>query len=188
MGNTNGPIGLKPVRVEGGGQITLEERSIASGYNTNIFTGDPVEETGTGTNVAVAAGGNVDNYGVFVGCRYVDPQGKQVHSPYWPANQVATEIVALVARDPRILYEVQCDTLAVGDVGLLADWDDGAGNVKTGRSGRSLVASTAALTGKSAKILGLVPRPDNAYGAYAKALVKLVEHVMQESVSGVGGV
>lgn len=188
MSNTNGPRGLRPLRHLSGGAVRMNEYSIASGYNTNIFTGDPVEKTGTGKNIQVAAGGNVDNLGTFAGCRYVNAAGEQVFSQYWPANTVATNIVALVYDDPNIIFEVQCDTLNEADVGLLADWDDTAGSAATGQSGRSAVASTGATTGKSLHILGLVNRPDNEYGAYAKAEVIFAEHALRGVVSGVGGI
>ena len=188
MANRDGANGLRPSRHLTGGVVRANEYSIASEYNTNIFTGDVVEMTGTGKNVAVAAGGNVDNVGVFAGCRYVNAQGEQKFSAYWPANTTATDIVALVYDDPNIVFSAQCDTLAEADVGLLTDWDDGAGSVVSGQSGRELAASLGATTGQALRILGLVPSPDNAYGAFAKVEVAFAEHVMKGVVAGVGGI
>lgn len=187
MANANSPFGLRPVRHQTGGMIRLTEYSIASGYNTSIFSGDVVEATGTGKNISKAAAANADNLGVFSGCRYVDAQGKQVFSPMWPASTVATEIVALVYDDPNIVFECQTDTVAEADVQLLVDWNVGTGVAATGVSGLYADNATKAATGCSLRIIGLVPRVDNAYGAYAKIEVVFIEHVMKGVVAGVGG-
>lgn len=188
MANTDAATGLRPVRHLTGGSIRPSEYSIASAYASNIFTGDVVESTGTGTNIQVAAGGNADNLGVFAGCRYVNSSGEQVFSPYWPASTTATDIVAYVYDDPNIVFEGQADTIAEADVGLLTDWDDGAGSTTTGLSGRELAVSSGATTNQALRILRLVPRPDNAYGTYAKVEVVFIEHVMKGVVAGVGGI
>lgn len=188
MANVNSPFGLRPVRHLTGGMIRLSEYSIASGYSTSLFYGDPVEMTGTGQNIALAAPGNADNIGVFGGCRYVDAQGNQVFSKMWPASTTATEIVALVYDDPDIVFECQISTVAAGDVGNLVDWAAGTGSSATGVSGAYADESTKATTDKSLRIMRLVPRVDNAYGAYAKVEVVFIEHALKGVVAGVGGV
>lgn len=188
MTNVNGPFGLRPHRHIGGGVIRNGVYSIASGYNASIFLGDPVVMTGTGRNVAVAAGGTTNSQGVFAGVRYNDAEGRVKFAKYWPANQVASKIEALVWDDPEIAFLIQCDVLNEADVGLLADWDDAAGSTVTGMSGRSLVASAGATTGKSLRIQKLADYPDNQYGAYAKAEVVFIEHALRGVVAGVGGV
>ena len=188
MANVNAPSGFRPYRHMAGGDVRLNEYSIASGYNTTIYDGDVVEMTGTGKNIAKAATENADNIGVFHGCRYVNAQGEQKFSKHWPADTVATEIVALVYDDEKIVYEVQCDTLAEGDIGQLVDLNVGTGNDSTGRSGAYLpVSGGTAATGRAFRLIELKPSPDNAYGAYAKALVVFAEHVIKGVVSGVGG-
>jgi len=188
MANTNAPFGLRPVRLFNGGDIRSTEYSIASAYGTKIYLGDVVQMTGTGTNIEVAAGGNVDNIGVFAGCSYINEQGRPTWSHYWPASSSFTQVKAYVWDDPNIIFEAQADTLAEADIGLLADWDDGTGSTLTGLSGRSLAASSGATTGKSLRILRLAPTPGNAYGAYAKVEVMFQEHVLKGTVSGVGGI
>jgi hypothetical protein len=188
MANENTPFGLRPLRLETGGTPPVEEMSMAADYSTAIYYGYPVQMTGTGTNIAVAEAGNVNNIGVFVGCRYVDSDGKQQFSRYWTGESNCTDIVAYVVRAPQTIYECQCDTLAAADIGNLADWDTPAGSTATGNANMNVVGSSVAGTGKSLKLLRLVPRADNAYGAYAKAEVMFVEHEIQQSVSGVGGV
>lgn len=189
MANTNAPFGLRPVRHNSGGTIRANEYSIASAYGTNIFTGDVVELTGTGRNVAKASATNVDNVGVFAGCRYVNSSGKQVFSQYWPASTTATDIVAFVYDDPNIIFEVQADGAVAGEMGVLADWNVGTGSTVTGQSGLyAVVSGTSATTGGSLRIMGLVQSPENAYGAYAKVEVIFAEHVLKGVVSGVGGI
>lgn len=188
MANLNGPFGFRPYRHMTGGCVRVNEYSIASSYNTSIYDGDVVEMTGEGKNIAKAAAANADNIGVFHGCRYVDAQGNQVFSKHWPANTVATEIVALVYDDPNIVFEVQCDTLAEGDIGQLVDINVGTGNDSIGRSGAYLpVSGGTAATGRTFRLMELKPSPDNAFGAYAKALVVFAEHVLKGVVAGVGG-
>lgn len=187
MANVNSPNGFRAVKHMTGGMIRLSEYSIASGYATAIFFGDPVEMTGTGKNIALAAASNPDNIGVFGGCRYVDAQGNQVFSKQWPAAQVATEIVALVYDDPNIIFEIQGDSIAAADIGQLASWAAGTGNTATGISGAYLASASLAGTGEPLRIMGIVPRVDNAYGAYAKVEVTFAEHALKGVVSGVGG-
>lgn len=188
MANTNAPQGLSPVRLFNGGDVRSTEYSIASDYATKIHLGDVVQMTGTGTNIAIAEAGNVDNIGVFAGCSYINEQGRPTWSHYWPASSSFTKVVAYVWDDPNLIFEIQTDTLAAADIGLLADWDSGTGTDLTGKSGLSLAASGGATTGKSLRILRLSPSPDNAYGAYAKAEVMFQEHVLKGTVSGVGGI
>lgn len=188
MANTNAPRGFKPVGHMAGGTVRAREYTIASEYAANIFTGDPVQLTGTGRNIAVATAQTADSIGVFAGCAYTDAAGVRKFSHYWPTGTVATNIVAYVYDDPDIIYEIQADTVAAADIGLLADWNDTAGSAVTGQSGRSLVASAANTANLACRILGLARQPDNAYGAYGKVLVHFAEHAYSNVVAGVGGV
>jgi hypothetical protein len=191
MANVDAACGFIPVRHLTGGEIRLAELTIASGYNTALAIGDPVELTGTADNIQEAAAQNVDNIGIFCGCEYVDAQGQPVISNYWPAGTVtknAAAAKALVWRDPLIVYRVQCDTLAAADVGALADWDTGAPSATTRLSGVELVASSTGTTAKAIRILGLSKIPNNEYGAYAKADVVFAEHALLTGANGAGGV
>lgn len=188
MANTNAPFGLRPARLFNGGDIRSSEYSIAAAYGTKIYTGDPVQLSGTGTNIEVATGGTADSIGVFAGCRYINEQGRPTWSHYWPANSAYGGIVALVWDDPNVIFEIQMDSLAEGDVGQLVDWDDGTGSTATGMSGRQGANASKATADKSLRILRLSPTPGNAYGSYAKAEVLFAEHALKGVVAGVGGV
>ena len=184
MANTDNANGFQPVsKVPSTGEYT-----IASAYGTALGRGDPVELTGTGRNIQKAAAQNVDNIGVFAGCSYVDSQGNPVWSDYWPASTVGTDIKAYVWDNPHEVFKVQCDTLAEGDVGALADWDAGTPDSNTRCSGVELVASSTGTSGKSIRILRLNRAPDNAYGTYAVADVVFAEHTLLTGAAGASGV
>ena len=48
--NLNGPNGFRPVRANDG-TIRMEERTIASGYATGLFYGDPVKSAAAGGGI-----------------------------------------------------------------------------------------------------------------------------------------
>ncbi|MFZ2100354.1 MAG: hypothetical protein WAU86_07305 [Oricola sp.] len=190
MANADNAIGFVPIKHKTGGEIRLTEYSIASAYNTALGKGDPVQLTGTGTNIAKAEATNVDNIGVFAGCRYIDTLGNPVYSEYWPASTAtkgSVDAVALVWDDPLIVFRAQMDTCASANIGTLSDWDSGTPSSTTRLSGAELVAGSAT-TGASMRILGLSDIPDNAYGTYAKVDVMFAEHVLLTGAAGAGGV
>ncbi len=176
MANSNAPRGMLPYQLNGQPKVT--EYSIASGYNTSIGKGHVVELTGTGDNIQIAAAGNTNNLGVFMGVRYVDSQGAQHFKSMWPANQTGTDIKAAVVRfdTPGQVFEIQADTFAANDAGALVDWNAGTLDTVNGVSGLYAdVGAGTSTTDMSLRILGLVDRVDNAVGAYAKIRVTVVE-------------
>lgn len=190
MANTNAAFGLKAVRHQGGGELRENAYSIASGYATAIYKGDPVQQTTDGSLI-LAEAGNVDNVGVFNGVRYVDAAGNPVFSPYWPASTVATSIEASVYDDPMIVFQIQSDATgaAAVDVASGADWEIVAGSALTGQSSTNLdVSAGLAGTGKALRILRVVDDGVNVAGAYSIVEVLFNEHVMKSVVSGVGGI
>lgn len=185
MANANGPRGLKAVRKLGGGSISLTEYSIATTTDA-IYSGDKVKLTGTGNGIDQADATDELNIGVFAGCRYVEADGTVKFSGYWPGSVGAKNAVALVYDDPTIIFEVQGDTVNEADIGLLADITPGTGNASTGMSGAYIIASAGATSGKNFQILRLAPRPDNAYGAYAKVEGIFVEHAYKSGTPTAG--
>jgi hypothetical protein len=87
----------------------------------------------------------------------------------------------MVADDPNIIFEVQDSgnggtPLAASNIGDNANLISGTGNGFI--SGWQLDPSTAATTATlQLKIFGLVRTSDNAFGNYAKVLVKINNHV-----------
>ena len=109
--SVDAPYGLKPVNLIGGLPFAGATRQfpITSNYGTSLFNGDVVQLDGNGaviittmTNAAVAG-----VIGVFLGCSYTNPATKQkLFSQYYPANTVASDIVAYVCDDPNTLFKV----------------------------------------------------------------------------------
>jgi hypothetical protein len=184
------PFGLRP-SYHPSGTIRPTFSTIASGYNTNIFQGSPVGYIATGVIAMAAAGGTAvaGAVGAFQGVEYTPTNGRRVLSNTWPANQVATEIVAYLTEDPAIVYQIQANaTLARTAVGAQYDWstnDTNAGNTTTGLSTVSLdVASAAANAGL--RVLGLTPGPDNDWGdAFPIVDVQLSEHQFVATIAAI---
>jgi len=118
------PYGLKPVNLIGGLPFAGATRQlpIASNYGTSLFNGDVVELNANGnvivtTTAAQNAGAIVPGLiGVFLGCSYTDPVlGYQLFSQHYPANTVATDIVAYISDDPHALYKVVSVTSTVAN-------------------------------------------------------------------------
>ena len=139
--------GLTPARTLGNisDNAGLDEFEIASGYATNIFTGDIVNLTTSGT-LEVADGGD-DAIGVFMGCRYTDADGQIQYKKYWPASTVASDAKGLVSSYPGRTFRGKASgTVAQVDVGDIFAMDSTAGSTATGRSG-ALIEVLASSTG-----------------------------------------
>jgi hypothetical protein len=91
----SGPYGLKPVNLIGGQVFAGATRQIpiASAYDTNLLNGDLVKIVSSGTLEKDAGTTTATPVGVFLGCRYTDPNlGYELYSQYFPANTVATTL------------------------------------------------------------------------------------------------
>ena len=187
MANVDRPIGLRPLRHLGGGEVRMNGYTIASEYNVSLGAGDPVIMSGTGRNIEVAAASETGCIGVFYGVRYTNAAGERKYSTYWPAGTVATEIEAMVFDDPMISYRAQIDTVADTDVGALVDFVIGTPSAVTGLSGCELVAAGAGADDKPARIIGLIDEPHNAYGAHADVEVMLMAHALRGIADADGG-
>lgn len=124
MSATSAPFGLRPIgRLDNGSLEVFRQYPIASGYATNIAMGDVVELTDNGSTTTITKqtatgdGAVIDIVGIFVGCKYTDPNTKQqVYSQLWPASTVASDAMAYVVDDPQVLFAIQGNT-APSDVG-----------------------------------------------------------------------
>jgi len=172
MASTATPTGAEPVgTLSASGSFTGKVRhiKIASAYNTAVFYGDFVKLVAAGTvekaQVTTAnVGGTV---GVFVGCSYTDPNTNQpTFSQYWPANTVASDAVAYVADDPKLVFQMQGDgTIAQTGLGNNVQAIDTAGSTSIGRSRNALDASSIATTNTfPLRIVDFVDGPDSAVG------------------------
>lgn len=183
MANSDAPQGLTPYRHQAGGVIRESGAyRIASGTSSNIFRGDLVKLLSTGY-LAVAAAGDTDLIGVFNGCSYVDANGNQIFSPYWPASATtlgSADVQAYVYDDPNVTYMVQSDSTtnsSLTHVGNNADMiSTHAGSALTGQSGQEIDLAAAGSGTANLRVIGLVEYPDNAFGQHSKLEVLINEH------------
>lgn len=193
MANINAPFGLRPARhISSHMGFSSNDFEIASGTAATLREGDPFKMTGTGKQITLAAAGDVA-HGVFLGCEYVDQNNRNILGTQWITGSVTLDGSAARATglddQKNIVWHIQCDTLAAGDVGNLFDWNVGTGDSVYGRSGAYLdVGAGGATTGKSLRVLRLADLPGNAYGAYAIAEVMFAEGAELGITSGAGGV
>lgn len=181
MANTNAPFGFRAYRSLSGGTVRLSDRyRIANALAADIAYGDPVADTGSNNEITLSAADG-PQIGVFAGCKYRDADGAMQYRKNWVTgtatfNSEGAE--ALVYDDPDTVFIAQMSLgFVAANVGLLADL------VMTAPSalGVSKVAvDSADLAGSAVKIIGLVNRPNNAYGNYAVVEVILGNHVLAE--------
>ena len=191
MANVDRPNGLKPVGSRGAANWNgaVNMYLLDSGDATATFVGDLVKLAGSagaaGTvvngydvegmpTIAQSAAGDV-HIGVIVGLLPLQTNLETKH------RAASTNRIALVSDDPMTVYEIQevsgGTALVAAAVGLNANVVVGSGNTTTGASGMELDNSTEATTAAlDVHILGLVRRPDNAFGEHAKYLVMISDH------------
>lgn len=133
----------------------------------------------------------------FRGGPFIDPTNLNQTGTYAPATKL-TNYFALVADDPNIIYEAQEVVVSahasLGKTNTSNTINLYAGTPATGVyiSGQGLDNNTAATTNTlPLKLMGLVQRIDpqsgvyNAFGLYAKWLVKINAHAYGNIVAGV---
>lgn len=183
--------------------------TIATGYATAIYTGDPVAKVAGGTLVRGVAGAAV--VGVFKGVVFTDSTGTTQYFPYWPAATTATNIDAYVLDDPYAEFNIQVTgnnpisatpTVNAVDIGKNANFVIAAGSTATGYSGTSLnIASldvTATLNcalirltpGFGSTVVGAAGTPtsqQNAFGTlYNNVVVTFNNHVQKGGTGTLG--
>ena len=176
MSSTNAPFGMRTA-YSPSGTIREVAGTIASGYNTDIYTGQPVKIGTNGTIEVAAAGERL--VGAFAGCQYL-PTGAQrpVISPSWPANTGATEIVCYYTSDPYLVYEIQADgSVSQAEVGQQADFTNVANSNGLGYSTCTMDAATSSSTAAQLRVIGIATEINNAPGdAYTVVQVQIAQH------------
>lgn len=194
MANANRPTGLSPVKTLTGapwnGQANLY--SIAAAYASALAIGDPVVSSGTADaagipGIALAADtGAIRGVIVGLGVKPLIANPANLDSTIRPAN-APDEWYALVVDDPNVIFEVQDSggtALAAADTGLNTNLVSGANNGFV--SGWTVDGADKATTSTlQVKLLGLAQRTDNAFGQYAKWLVKINNHELAAGTTGV---
>jgi hypothetical protein len=177
-----------------GGQVNtnaFRRISIASTYNTNIFTGDAVLLVDAGTIEKDTGTSTMTPVGIFMGCEYTDPNlGYLLHKQYWPADTVATDAFAYVYDDPDALFHIQADgqvpqTALGANIGVTQT----AGSTAFGQSRVDADIATIAITATlPLRIVDFVIGPDSAVNdAFTDIIVKWNFGMHQyETATGVG--
>ena len=187
MATTAAPYGLRPVNLIGGLPYAGSTRQIkiASAYGANIYNGSIVNIATAGTvEINLTVGSAVSPFvagtiGVFVGCTYTDPNLKQkIFSQYWPTGTVASDAMAYVVDDDRVLFQAQsAGSLVQAELGanvpLSAVQSTSTGSLTTGNSTTALSATTAVTSGIAFRIVDFVESTTSTVGdAYTDVLVK----------------
>lgn len=198
MANVNQPKGLWPTQYLNGAPWNGQARLyfIASTDANAYAIGDPVASSGSadtngvpGVTLATAGAGNAVR-GVIVGCGtaeglMADPNN--LNTTVIPATKSQNYYV-MVADDPNILFEAQevgtGTALTAAEVGLNANLLAGTNN---GYQSGWQIDNSGEGTGATlqVRLMGLVRRQQNAFGAYAKWLVKINNHELAAGTAGV---
>ena len=193
------PYGLKPINLIGGQVFAGATRQIAIassagvGYNTNIFYGDVVKLTSTGTLVIDSGTTTATPVGVFMGCQYTSSvTGQLTFSQYYPASlavKTNTTILAFVSDDPDQLFKAVLVTGTTADdatsgllpaylsrtiIGSNAQLVQNTGSTITGDSKVGIYSAAGATTTASLpiRIIDVVPDTANSSGNFTEVIVK----------------
>ncbi len=201
MANANRPSGFSPVQYLNGSPWNGQARiySIAAAYATALYIGDPVKSSGTadanGVPGIVLGATTGALRGVIVGLGSAEgliANPKNLDITYRPAAAQATDWYAMVVDDPDVLFEVQENAngtaLAATEIGLNTISVSGTGSGFV--SGWKLASATDATPDTTdtlqLRLMGLVRRQQNAFGAYAKHLVKINVHELGTGTGAAG--
>lgn len=180
MATTASPYGLKPVnRVDGMPYAGATQTFLIdpAGEATNIFYGQVVIigsdgylaiSTATGADITTnnLGGSGVGAVGVFVGCSYVNAQGQQIWSQYYPSGTTGV-VTAQVVTDPNVVFQAQLDgsgaqTVLGTNTFFAAVQSTSTGSTRTGDSTSALSASVQAAAA-AFRIVGFASTPGDAY-------------------------
>jgi len=198
VANNNAPAGLVPIEYLSGAPWNGKARRYhIPTADTNAYAiGDPVTLNGTGDGqgvpgVVLATPGSglvgviVGAGGLTYGGMSADPTN--LNTTVIPATKTKDYYV-LVADDPNIIFEVQeigtGTALTAAEIGLNANLVAGTNNGYV--SGWLLTNDSEAGTSSlDVQLMSLVQRPGNAFGAYAKWVVRINNHSYNAGITGV---
>lgn len=166
--------GLRAVRHTSGYIRTTEVKGgIASGYNTDIFIGDPLMIAADGTYVR-SNGAVVD--GIFMGVHLVDVRNDYKVEKSWVAGTVATDVKLLVCTETSgVECEISTDANAPANiVGKACNLTMTAGNHLNGTSAVTVNVASAATPGTAVRVKGFAKRIGNVPGDVAILVVEIL--------------
>ena len=161
---------------------------IASAYDTAIFYGDFVKLVAAGTVEKDEGTTSMTPVGIFVGCKYTDPNSKNLtFNQQWVADTSASDAVAYVMDDPNILFQMQCDGTAAQTVlGSNCAVTQTAGSTSIGTSKNTVDISTTATTNTlPLRIIDFIDGPNSAVGdSYTDVIVKFNAGHLYDNTTG----
>lgn len=183
MSSILAPFGLMPVQ-HPSGVIRPKALDIASGYNTNLFQYTPVALNPAGSGLVIFPAVSGPIVGAFQGVEFTPSDGRRRYSNNWPANQVATQIVAYYTDDELIEYVIQANgSIPESDIGNQINVTAEAGNTVTGFS--TVAADIATITAVGNGMLAInqnvntypIAGSQNAFGdAFTIISVRIANH------------
>jgi hypothetical protein len=194
MATTQSPYGLRLAksmgqRRQGHG---FNQYPIASGYATDLKTGDLVTLVAPGTinKFTQTTTASPAPIGVFMGVSYTDASLGYIQKQQWVSGTVASNAMAYVIDDPEAVFQMQANgSLNNNAVGTNAAVVQGTGNLTLGVSGVSLNAGSIAATATlPIRIVGMV----NEVGfsvpgdAFTDVLVRINIHFNSSTTGNAG--
>lgn len=186
------PYGMVPVENYGAGYNSqgFETRTILDGYATSIYFGDVVKIAADGTMQKDTGTSTLTPYGIFLGCRYIQPgTGYVLDSQYWPASTTTGGTVyAKVSTFLRGVFQIQADgSVPMSALGDNASIVQTAGTASFGKSRNALsAASVAGTSSLPLRIVDVLDTPSNAWGdAFTDVLVIFNQNQQQLNSTGI---
>jgi hypothetical protein len=194
MANVNRANGLSPIGNFQGGSWNQQGRlyCISSSDSTNTYAiGDIVKTAGSadanGIPMVTKMTASDVPLGIIVGIRVADPGVSLVGTTLDLANNFipkskARNYYVYVVDDPMVLFEVQFDSTNVAlsnlhqNAALTITADQSSTLSPSSPSSSTVVTSPATTNTLPIRLLGLVQRPDNSTGAYARVVAKFNIH------------
>lgn len=170
MANVSGPMGLQLSTPGGKRYVEPVERAVAASRSKDLMTGDAYKSDGAG-GVTKATATSDTVIGVVGGLKLAplpaDPQASA--SQRYIAAADAGTVLGIEDQDAE--FEVQITTVAATDIPGYAMLVDADGQQSPAQSRVTVALDDG--SHKQFRLLRLIDRPDNAYGANAKVVVKL---------------
>ena len=180
MATTASPYGLRAVNRNDGMPYAGATQTFLidpAGLASNIFNGQVVIinangyvalSTATGADLTTnnLGGNTLGALGVFTGCSYINAQGQQIYSQYYPSGTTGV-VTAEIIVDPNVTFQAQLDgTITQAALGantfFAAAQSSSTGSTQTGNS-TSALESTVVTTAAAFKIIGFASPVGDAF-------------------------